>query len=274
MNNVILKQFMPPIITSLLKNNFFKRKKNIYPNYEQALRVCRDGAYQNKDVILAVVAKNHIYRSEINLHPILEAERIRILVALGLVNAGKKLNVVDFGGGAGSDYILARAIYGAESINRWHVVETKEMSKVARLLEDGTLEFFSSVQDAIASLKHIDLVLCNSSLQYCPDPLLSLREIINIRPDYLFITRTPFLDSNTEIISIQSSRLSDNGPGPLPRNFKDRVVTYPVTYVGIALVEAILEENYSIQFKIKEGCGGFEINNEEILMTGFFCKRK
>jgi hypothetical protein len=120
----------------------------------------------------------------------------------------------------------------------------------------------------------IDLVFTSSTLQYCPSPLLALKELTGLNAKYLFITRTPFVESLDSIVTIQTSNLSTNGPGPLPKGFIDRKIKYPITYESRIAIENILTEKYEIQFMTEEGGGSFGFGAEEISMNGYFCVKK
>ena len=134
--------------------------------------------------------------------------------------------------------------------------------------------FYDDIMDAKNDLAEVDLVFSSSALQYCRDPIYFLKELVKIDAKYLFITRTPFVDSREHIIAIQKSSLSSNGPGPLPDGIKDKSVFYPITYVSRSAVEDILTQNYEIRFMTDEGSGVFNIKGSTINMNGYFCSRK
>jgi hypothetical protein len=88
------------------------------------------------------------------------------------------------------------------------------------------------------------------------------------------LTRTPFLNDLQEIITIQFSKLANHGPGSMPIRFKDKIVSYPITYTSREKVEKIIKEKYDIRFRIDEGSENFYFNNEPISCTGYLCVRK
>lgn len=277
----ILKQLAPPVLVSLIqklqklqKPQKPKETKLRFPTFEEAALTCQSNAYQNDEVVKVVVEKNVLYKEKLNQEPIFDLASLRTLIALGASKTTHKLNVIDFGGGGGYHYTLSNIAFGSNNHISWNVVETPAMSKEAKRLENEKLKFFDNIADAKNSMGDIDLVFTSGALQYCPNPLRFLQDLVEINAPHLFITRTPFLESSNEIITIQASKLSSNGPGPLPNGFTDRTITYPITYVSRKAAEEILKKNYDIRFMTDEGEGGFGLNGEMVTMNGYFCVRK
>jgi len=157
---------------------------------------------------------------------------------------------------------------------KWHVVETTSMAKEAQRIANKNLKFYNNIAEATKDFEVTDLVFTSSTLQYCPNPLLALKALTELNANYLFITRTPFTESIDSLVTIQTSNLSANGPGPLPKGFSDRKIRYPITYASRVAIENILNEKYEIQFMTEEGSGSFGFSNEKISMNGYFCVRK
>jgi putative methyltransferase (TIGR04325 family) len=148
------------------------------------------------------------------------------------------------------------------------------MMKKAKQLENNELKFYNSIHLAQKELVNVDLVFTSSALHYCPNPTESLEQLININAKYIFITRTAFNNSNSEIISTQISNLSENGVGPLPIGYKNKKLKYPVTFISKALVESMLSKKYNIQFTIAEDKEIYRVLNKTFDMYGYFCVRK
>jgi putative methyltransferase (TIGR04325 family) len=181
----------------------------------------------------------------------------------------------DFGGGGGYHYTIASKALGNDSVNlKWHIVETTEMVKEAQRISTDYLKFYDGIAEAAKDFETIDLVFTSSALQYCPNPVIILEKLIALDAKYLFLTRTPFVESTRNIISTQTSNLSANGPGPLPKGFNDKKVTYPITYVSRKTIENILTKKYEIRFITDEGESIFGLRKEKISINGYFCVRK
>jgi putative methyltransferase (TIGR04325 family) len=267
----LLKQLVPPLLLKVLKSS---RHQPIFSSYDEALAACGKDGYEGEDIVRAVVEKNVNYRKTIQSNRNLDLASLRTLIGLGLANSKEELSVLDFGGGGGYHYTLAKAALGNIGHLKWNVVETTAMAKEAERIADGDLKFFDNITDAKNDLGAVDLVLTSSALQYCPSPLALLRELTAIGAKYIFITRTPFSDSKESLVSIQVSKLSHNGPGPLPSGFDDRDVSYPITFASKYEVEKILAERYEIRFVINEDKGTFSAGKKTFDLSGYFCVLK
>jgi hypothetical protein len=266
----ILKQLIPPIIFSFIKN---KTNNQIYSTYAEALKDCQ-GGYESTDLVDIVVEKNKRFSSSIKNNPILDLGTLRTIIGIGLVKNKSKLSVIDFGGAGGFHYTLAKIALGNETVLNWSVVETTAMMKKAKQLENNELKFYNSIHLAQKELVNVDLVFTSGALHCCPNPTESLEQLININAKYIFITRTAFNNSNSEIISTQISNLSENGVGPLPIGYKNKKFKYPVTFISKALVESMLSKKYNIQFTIAEDKEIYRVLNKTFDMYGYFCVRK
>jgi putative methyltransferase (TIGR04325 family) len=268
----LVEQIIPPVLINLVRK---KSQPQIeYPTFEAAQLACQNAAYENSELINVVVDKNLIYRKKLESDPIFDLASLRTLIALGAIQSGRNLNVLDFGGGGGYHYTIAKSALEPSKRINWCVVETSAMSHRAQRLADASLSFFPDIDSARGSLDELDLVFTSSALQYCPNPLSFLRELVELGAPYLFVTRTPFLESDRTIITTQVSSLQNNGPGPLPSKYADQKITYPLTYVSRQIVEEIITKQYDIRFRIDESDGSFSFRNVQISTIGYFCVRR
>lgn len=272
-----VKQLIPPILLNVIKRRMTSSMSSntLYNSYEEALSACQDNAYEQNDVVKLVVEKNIIYKQEINSKPLFDLGVFRTLFGLGLANNGKgTLSVLDFGGGGGYHYTIAKVAFGDSIDLRWNIIETKAMASEGTRIADDSLKFFYSINEAKKDMGLVDLVFTSGALQYCPDPLHFLKELTDVGAKFLFITRTALSDSHQKMTTIQVSNLSANGPGPLPSNFQDRKVSYPITFVSKNEVEKILTEKYNIRFIIIEDKDVHNAGEKKISMYGYFCVLK
>jgi putative methyltransferase (TIGR04325 family) len=135
-------------------------------------------------------------------------------------------SVLDFGGGAGLHYKLARK--QAPDI-RWAVVETPAMARRARQLATNRLMFFSDIHEAADWLGEIELMHSNGAIQYVPEATETIRTLCAIRPSMMAWYRVPISDADAKA-EVQTSFLSDNGPGSLPTS-KDKLVKYARNWI-------------------------------------------
>ncbi len=135
-------------------------------------------------------------------------------------------SVLDFGGGAGLHYKLARK--QAPDI-RWAVVETPAMARRARQLATNRLMFFSDIREAADWLGDIELMHSNGAIQYVPEAIETIRALCATRPAAMAWYRVPISDADAKA-EVQTSFLSDNGPGALPTS-KDKLVKYARNWI-------------------------------------------
>jgi putative methyltransferase (TIGR04325 family) len=245
-----------------------------FDTYDDALSSCGGKGYSAEDLVNPVVEKNLVFRENLRSGATLPLDSLRIMTGIGSMAPMTTLRILDFGGAGGNHYSIVRAALGADRDIRWNVIETEPMVRAAnRALAGGGLKFFDKIADAASDLGHVDLVFTSGALQYTPDPLMFLSMLLDVRAKYLFITRTAFNRVDEKIITLQRSRLSDNGPGSLPAGFVDHEVEYPITFVGKATAEHLIRQRYSIRFSIEEG-EAYRRQGPQFHMHGYFCDLK
>ncbi|MBR1086446.1 hypothetical protein JQ621_03050 [Bradyrhizobium manausense] len=126
--------------------------------------------------------------------------------------------VLDFGGGAGIHYKLARQQSPAI---RWAVVETPAMVRRASDLATNQLMFFDDIQKAANWLGSIDLMHSNGAIQYVDDAIETVKTLCAVRPAKMVWYRVPI--GEVARAEIQTSLLSNNGPGQLATGTDKRV---------------------------------------------------
>jgi hypothetical protein len=135
-------------------------------------------------------------------------------------------SVLDFGGGCGVHYKLARR---QSPDIRWAVVETPAMLERASELATEKLQFFGDISEAQKWLGAIDVMYSNSVLQYTPDPEDTLTRLCRLRARRMIWDRITLSKAHIER-EVQSSLLGDNGPGSLP-GLKEKIVRYTRTKI-------------------------------------------
>jgi putative methyltransferase (TIGR04325 family) len=204
----------------------------------------------------------------------LELTSLRSVIGIGLAELDKSAHILDFGGGGGSHFYIARTAYPHYRF-KWCVVETERMAKRANeLVNEEDLYFVSSLENEKVKNESFDLVFCSGSLQYTSDPLGNLQKLVDLQIKYLFITRTVLSESEEVSIFQQISMLSANGPGPLPTGYRDRRVAYSLTSVPRSQFESIIHSKYKIVLSILEDEITFDVSKGTQKMYGYFCVLK
>ena len=124
--------------------------------------------YAEKELIEVVVTKAKEFQNTDSNEYVIDSMALKTFFILNILQKSNNLNILDFGGGAGTHYMVLKN-YFKNSINfNWHVIETKELAKEAidQGLENKELKFFSDINQAIENLEEIDLIYANGSLCY------------------------------------------------------------------------------------------------------------
>jgi putative methyltransferase (TIGR04325 family) len=266
----IVKKIAPPIILEMVLSS------PEFSSWDEALKKSTKSAYENSKLTNLVFEKTKEYREKLSNGIIsINNSEIQTLTALGIAlssqQQSRKITVLDFGGACGAHFFLAKNIFGTIEFD-WRVVETVEMVKEARDLESSELHFYSSIQDAVANTNSVHLVHSSGTLQYMPDPYASLEQLVNIKADYILLSRLGITPEANEIITTQKHMMSANGPGVAPKDFKDEICIYPCQYPIRSKIESILSEIYTLEFLNDDPSGKFSVGSHEIIGLTYFCK--
>lgn len=264
----LFRQFVPPVLMKALRKPI---ESPIFDSYEKALFESKTNGYEYKDLIQTVVQKSESAKLQLSQQSEFDLSTLRTLIGVGLTKPDEVLTVLDFGGGCGYHYDLVKKSFDQSLKLNWNVIETPAMAAAAQCFKNDELSFFDSIESALSQVKKIDLVLASSSLQYCPNPLQMLRQLIEATPKYIFITRTPVSMVGKSFVSLQTSLLSNNGPGALPLGVTDQLLRYPITFICKEDIEALLSEKYDLRLVIREGDGNFVAGTTSMPMFGYFC---
>ena len=234
-----LLRMLPPALV-----DFVQRKRTpdrIYESYEAALADA--DSYEDPLLTELVAAKGKQFAETLQTTNELDYSHLRILLAVVGSPSSTPLRVLDFGGGSGTHYWVAKKILGNDVELDWRVVETPAMVEAVTRYElaNEELTFYSDLQEAVSDAT-FDAVYASSSIHYTPDPYATLEILCNIPSKRLVITRTPMADE--DLILLQTSRMRDNGPGPVPPDFAAKIdfaiVTYPVSILSRPLIQTNL----------------------------------
>ena len=207
-----IKNFLPPIVTDFIRKN---QKVIKYKSYDDAISQCTTDAYQNEELCNIIADKTLGHVEFLNRKPYtLNPTTVYLAFAMNyFANAsGKKgITVLDFGGACGAHYYEVRSILPKTVSLKWIVVETEQMirSAVSRGIAKGELHFIGRIEDV---LEPVDFVHSSSALQYVPSPYEFLMKLINVRAKMILFNRMMFNKNNCDIITVQRSFLSSNGP--------------------------------------------------------------
>lgn len=251
-----------------------------FNSFSDALEFSGAG-YLNSEIVDIVVDKTVTFRDsleptfQLSVNSPTARTLLGIAVATRGVGAADPLRVLDFGGGCGAAYFTAKSFFGESFKSRWCVVETKEMVQRAKpIFSTQELTFLDTMTDAALKNTPCDLIYSSAALQYTPDPISALHRLVELTPSYLFLTGLAVTENSTPVTTLQLSRLGENGPGPLPRGYRNRYVNYPITYVPRSSIEGALQGNFSILCTFDEGRAGGRIDGYRTQRIGYLCRAK
>jgi len=105
-----------------------------------------------------------------------------------VAHKNKKIRILDFGGGAGVDYLYLKAAVSRTDDIEFHVVESDKNCQRGRLIHGNDLRitFHQSLPERISAF---DIVHMDSVLQYIEDYPLLLKTLCGYRPEYFLFVR-------------------------------------------------------------------------------------
>ena len=254
-----LSDYIPPILIKKILSVVRQLKR----------RGGRIESYQDLDLVKVVLFKNLNLRNSAVLTN-LDVMSFRTIAAVGMAIANKsKFTVLDFGGGAGHHQLLAKNLFKNVSFD-WTIIETEIMCRTAQeVIHDVGLKFVSDLSSLTKS-NNFDLIFSNSAIQYTENPLDTLRELLNREFEHFFITRVPLNLGRNQFSYLQESLLSQNGPGPAPKDFHDKVVTYKNNIVSKDSFELILSDALGRWTSVDEGSWDSDRFGDQVRTFSYF----
>jgi putative methyltransferase (TIGR04325 family) len=217
-------------------------KKLIYQvfiiNYKLFFRKKYKG-YNNLALNLSVIKKTIIF-SKIKSINKYDINYKRTLDFIEFIKKKKLKTILDFGGGAGYHYFIAR-IKLPNFIFKWLVVENRTMVRLCiKKIKYKNLSF----SDSLNKIKKIDIFFSSCAINYTKNPLETLKSIIKLKTKYLYFTRTP-LTENQSLEFKQFSLLSDNGPCKI-NNEKEMLIDYENKIINQKKFEEMFKNKFFI----------------------------
>lgn len=273
----LIKSIVPPIFLSLLKLISPSKtiQVKIYDSYEDAKNECF-GAYENSNLLKVIHARVNNFKSFLEKNNLIKTDQCHIngifcLMYAALMNNKSSCNVVDFGGGAGDYYFLAKKMFNGILNLQWTIVETEGMCQIVDSYNESNLKCISNT-DHISS--DVDLIIASGSLQYTPDPYEELKKLISLNANYLLISRCSLMENDFDAITIQKFTLSFNNSIPLPDGCEDSEISLPHTNMQKNKFEKILKNSYEVLLYINDDTGIVQTDNGTVVGGLYFCKKK
>ena len=220
-----------------------------YPSFEAAMAECGIGAYNDVELADVMFKKTRALAAKRVRDAVHKANAIATLEALQLARA-TQTRVLDFGGNCGLHYFLAKQETGQAF--KWAVVEMPLIVKASAPLETEELHFFSDIYSALEWLDGKPALIHSSgAIQYTPAPEMLLSKLVEIKAPCLAILRRA-VALGPRRVTVQTSRLSDNGPGEMPPGVRDREVRCPLTFISRTSFRNIIGYRYRLVYSSRD----------------------
>jgi putative methyltransferase (TIGR04325 family) len=143
----------------------------------------------------------------------------------------ERLSVLDWGGGLGHYYLLAKALLPQEVLLNYHCKDVRSLVELGRELAPAITWH---QDDSCLDLEY-DLVMVSGSLQYCQDWKDLLGKIRKASKRYFYLTRTPVVQVAPSFVAIQRAY----GTRMLHLQFNEKELLAEVDKLGFTLVREI-----------------------------------
>lgn len=265
------RDLLPPSLLRLRRR--LLKSDVLYSNFEAARTRCGPG-YDDADLARYTALKTLAFAhslSEVDTQDGLGL--LRPLLGLVAAACDGEVSVLDFGGGGGVHYFLARQLMPADTRLNWAVVETSAMGLAARHagLESDELHFYASVGEAVQNSTGLpDVVFSSGTLQYLPEPIRAFDQLVKIGAPVLVLTRVGLSADSTVRVIVQTSQMAHNGPHLLQRETPtvNRKIRYPVTFVPINAIDNCTLGKYHCILRVVEETGHYMAGRTPINMYG------
>ena len=246
-----LRSLIPPVMWRLWPQPAMPE----YASYDEAL--ADSDTYEDPAVIDIVSSKTKAYVARIASQrspAVSSRQTLQNMFVLSHVSEGRPVGVLEVGGACGALAVeLNHSLPG--HISRWHIVETPAMVAAGRqTLHEGPVAFYESLDVAAHALARRDLLIAQGVLQYTRDPHGALQSWLRLGFEFLYITRTAISeDLKTPVITKQTTRLRDHGPGDAMDNCADGATSQPLTILPADDILQEIGESYRTLFAFVEG---------------------
>jgi putative methyltransferase (TIGR04325 family) len=254
---------------------YVKFRNKLYNLFKMAAATSAEPVDYNSDLLVnSIIAKTKEFTKRVDGGH-LTSESFRTLSAVGISSEGvNSINVIDFGGGAGGHFAVAKKAFPEKKLN-WLIVETPKMASLCIGEDIKEITFVSTIKEASSLIPKPDLVIMNASIHYTEDPIQTLLNVCDLGSSWIFVTRTPLTDENRTLSMLQESRLRKNGPGrAIDNSVKDAPVIIPIKVMSKSSVEKLLSERYKIMLAFEEENLHVNLKNQNVKTYGYLCKLK
>jgi putative methyltransferase (TIGR04325 family) len=117
-----------------------------------------------------------------------------------------KVHILDFGGSLGSVYYQNKPFLETIAFKEfsWSVVEQANFVECGQeCAQNETLKFYYSLEDCLKE-RPVTIILASGVVSHIEEPYYWIDKFIAINPLYIILDRVPFLDLNSDVITVQN----------------------------------------------------------------------
>lgn len=241
-----IKQLVPPALVSV--RNRLRPAEKVFGSYAEALRECECFESSLYLDLIHEKTKNYLQQLDAAEFEIFGSPPVsNNLCVLQAAMKDGQLRVADFGGACGIHYFQFKKFAKTFDLPlkqlRWHVIETEGMVQKASHFGNEELHFATNLE-ALPTTP--DVIFSSSTLQYLPNPFDQLKKFVEMAPELIYLARTCLSHLDHNLVTIQTTNLTQNGAGPVPAGFTDRLLSWPHTTISQALLEKLFARNYRL----------------------------
>ncbi len=144
----------------------------------------------------------------------------------------ERLSILDWGGGLGYYYLLAKAFLPENFQLDYHCKDVRTLVRAGRELAPG----ITWHEDDACLDNEYDLVMVSGSLQYCREWKPLLKQIRSATKRYFFLTRTPIVKNTASFVAVQRVY----GTRILHQQFNEAELLTEIENLGFELVREVV----------------------------------
>lgn len=231
----LVRAILPTPIRAAISQ--WRNREKVYWSWSRA-GVAAHGDYSGRDLTAFRIERSRAILGREELF----AEQPSELLSTINADTGR---FVDFGGSAGEICAVLQRRFPAWSFT---VIETNAMATASQALRPS-ISFLDEMPD------EFDVFYSSGTLQYLRNPEDIWRQALSRTTRFAYLARNAF--SERKRFTVQTSRLFDNGAGPVPEGFVDIPISYPHQTLSEATLTKIANKmGFDVVARIADRNGG------------------
>lgn len=249
----LIRAILPTPIRAAVSQ--WRKREKVYWSWSRA-GAAAQGDYSGRDLTAFRVERSRaiLGKEELFVEPPSE-----LLLAMNFATG----RFVDFGGSAGEVCAVLQRQFPTWS---FAVIETKAMASASQILRPS-ISFLDEMPD------EFDVFYSSGTLQYLANPEELWRTALSRTRRHAYLARNAF--SKRKRFTVQTSRLFDNGAGPVPEGFEDMPIFYPhQTLSESKLIKIAAKAGFDLVSQARDRNGGVTGTSGKVYGADLLFKRR